>query len=148
MYVHALFFSPLALFVDDTPFEDLPSFKEKDKIETDDIVNRLKNGPVIKSSSQEEEKEEEEKEEDEEEEPINEEEEDEEEAVFFSNNGDAADEDDNWLDFGAISLQPAAEAVSESGVSTADAPKQMSEEEVKKKRVEEYTAGLVDLNFF
>ena len=65
-----------------------------------------------------------------------------------SNNGDAADEDDNWLDFGAISLQPAAEAVSESGASTADAPKQMSEEEVKKKRVEEYTAGLVDLNFF
>ena len=135
MYVHALFFSPLALFVDDTPFEDLPSFKEKDKIETDDIVNRLKNGPVIKSSSQEEEEKEEE-------------EEDEEEAVFFSNNGDAADEDDNWLDFGAISLQPAAEAVSESGASTADAPKQMSEEEVKKKRVEEYTAGLVDLNFF
>ena len=102
---------------------------------------------MIKSSAQEEEEEEEEPEEGEEE-PVNEEEEDEEEAVFFSNNGDAADEEDNWLDFGAISLQPAAEAVSESAAPAAGAPKAMSEEEVKKKRVEEYTAGLVDLNFF
>ena len=136
------------MFVDDVPFEDLPSFKDKDKIETDDLVNRLKNGPVIKSSSQEEEEEQEEEQEEGEEEPVNEEIEDEEEAVFFSNNGDAADEEDNWLDFGAISLQPAAEAVSESAAPAAGAPKAMSEEEVKKKRVEEYTAGLVDLNFF
>lgn len=104
---------------------------------------------MIKSSSQEEEEEPEEEEPEEEEEPVNEEEdEDEEEAVFFSNNGDAAAEEDNWLDFGAISLQPAAEAVSESAAPAAGAPKPMSEEEVKKKRVEEYTAGLVDLNFF
>ena len=147
------------MFVDDIPFEDLPSFKDKDKLETDDIVNRLKNGPVINPSKKEEEEEEEAGEEEEEEEendeeekqeeePANEEEEDEEEAEFFSNRGDAADDDDNWLDFGAISLQPAAETVSEQGAPSAEAPKTLSEEEVKKKRVEEYTAGLVDLNFF
>ena len=136
------------MFVDDTPFEDLPSFKDKDKIETDDLVNRLKNGPVITAANQEEEEEEEEEQEEDQEELANEED-DEEEAVFFSNRGDAAADDDNWLDFGAISLQPAAEAASEPAAPAAPAAKSLSEEEVKKKRVEEYTAaGLVDLNFF
>ena len=123
------------LYVDDTPFEDLPSFKDKDKIETDDLVNRLKNGPIIAPSQPDEADEAEEVEEAEEaEEDVAEEEvEDEEENEFFSNSGDI---DDNWLDFGAIA-QPIPEVPTE---------KQDDEAEIKKKRVQEYTAGLVDLN--
>lgn len=133
------------MYVDDIPFEDLPSFKDKDKIETDDLVNRLKNGPIITSSQPEEAEEHEEHEEPEEpEEPeeaeegeedaAEEEVEDEEENEFFSNSGDI---DDNWLDFGAI-----AQSIPE--VPTEE--KQDDEAEIKKKRVQEYTAGLVDLN--
>ena len=104
-YVYCIFFLLLhwfiALFVDDVDFFDLPDFKKKDQIETEDIVNRLKNGPIISHAEEVEEEEEEEEEVEEvveEEEEEEDEEEVEEENEFFSNRGG----DDIWLDFGAL----------------------------------------------
>ena len=102
-------------------------------METEDIISRLKNGPII---SQKEEKEEEEG--DGNAEVVEEEEEeveDEEDQEFFSTSGtQTKEDDDNWLDFSSIE------------VTRASAPEKSDEEEIRKRR-EKYTAGLVDLDF-
>ena len=108
-------------------------------METEDIISRLKNGPIV---TQKDEKEEDTKEDvvdenDARAEVVEEEEEveDEEDQEFFSTNGAKTNEDDdNWLDFSSIE------------VTHSSAPDKSEEEEIRKRR-EKYTAGLVDLDF-
>lgn len=68
-----------------------------------------------------------------EEEEEEEEEIEEEETQFFSNSGKTAD-DDNWLDFGSIEVIPGTGPT-------------RKEEEESRKRIEQFTGGLVDLDF-
>ena len=123
----------IALFIDDINFFDLVNFKEKDRVETEDIISRLKNGPIISQKEEEEEEESEGGAEvvEEEEEEV----EDDEDQEFFSTSGtQTKEDDDNWLDFSSIE------------VTRTSAPEKSDEEEIRKRR-EKYTAGLVDLDF-
>ncbi|KAK8794196.1 hypothetical protein WA171_003321 [Blastocystis sp. BT1] len=122
-----------SLFIDDINFFDLVNFKEKDRVETEDIISRLKNGPIISQKEEEEEEESEGGAEvvEEEEEEV----EDDEDQEFFSTSGtQTKEDDDNWLDFSSIE------------VTRTSAPEKSDEEEIRKRR-EKYTAGLVDLDF-